>query len=104
MRLPLSPINSSRFLYHPDLRTFTAEVSELSEKFNFSQLLYDDACDMGFEMISAKTGENRVFLLTNHEQDVDGDTRYWEFECYKAEGKNRLVKVEPTIKCMIIND
>ena len=103
MRYPLITICSSKFGYYGKARTFCAEVSDLGD-YNFKQRVYDDALDIGFEMVSEKTGASRVFLLTDGEIDTEGNIQYWIFECYKPVGKNRLELVSPGIKCLIFND
>ena len=43
------------------------------------QLLYDDACDVGFAVESNYTGKVVVYSLNNVVKDVDGDILYWTY-------------------------
>lgn len=47
-------ISTDKFTWDAEKRRFIAEASEL-RKFQFGQV-YDDACDVGFTLVSAHTG------------------------------------------------
>ena len=58
--------------------------------------VYDDACDVGFTLISEDTYEQIVLAIDHEERDADGDVVYWN-----------LVPVKPasaTVRVRIYND
>jgi hypothetical protein len=69
MLLNPAPISSSKF--HFKKNTFTAEASELRD-LKLGRV-YDDACDMGFTIVSEKTGKGVVFVQTEDTVDREGD-------------------------------
>jgi hypothetical protein len=77
MQLEPNPIHSSNFLFSKD--TFIAEASDLQNKFALGRV-YDDACDEGFTIISAKTGKEAVFALAMVKSDGI-DLLSWNFVC-----------------------
>jgi hypothetical protein len=78
MILTSTPISSSRFSFSGN--TFSAEASDFGRAFKLDRV-YDDACDEGFSIVSAKTGNIAVFALYNHEKDAEGDLVKWIFKC-----------------------
>lgn len=80
MLLTNNRVSTERFSYHRDLKTFTAEASDLNHTgCNFLGRLYDDAADVGFCLVSHKTGAVEPFYLDNVDRDREGDVRAWEF-------------------------
>lgn len=82
--------HSSLFMYHPDTNTFTSEASILSHHHvNFLSQAYDDACDVGFLLVSAKTGVAALFTMIDEVRDADRDVKFWEFQpCADAIRRN----------------
>lgn len=78
MKLNIPELNSNLFDYNGD-GVFLAEASELPS--NFIARVYDDACDVGFEMVSAKTGNKALFLLDDIVEDAEGDLLCWNLVC-----------------------
>jgi hypothetical protein len=78
MLLTPTPISSSKFSFKNN--TFVAEASDFGRKLPLGRV-YDDACDEGFSIVSAKTGKIAVFALYNHEEDKEGDLVSWIFKC-----------------------
>jgi hypothetical protein len=62
---------SSKFTWHK--RTGSAELSDF-ESPRVASLVYDDAADVGFFVVSQKTGTKKLFTLL--ERTEDG----WRFE------------------------
>lgn len=89
-----SKISSRLFDYNREAGVFTAEASELP-RFKLSQI-FDDACDEGFAMVSARTGSLAVFVLLNQDDDVNGDILCWNFQCVTPGLKN--------LRAVIFND
>ena len=67
-------------LEHGDKGTqvFVADASTLQVSTPYTKI-YNDACDLGFILMSAKTGNERVVVLEDIEKDVEGDIQAWEF-------------------------
>ena len=96
MLLTPTPVSSKMFNYNAAAQVFTADASDLGRGFNLGQV-YDDACDVGFTIISAKTGKPAVFVETETHYDAnDDDVAVWEFNCVTPGLKN--------LKAMIYND
>lgn len=77
MILQPARISSNNFSYKN--KVFVAEVTALPESFGFGRV-YDDAVDIGFTIVSAKTGKPAVFSLSKTEM-VDEDVAGWFFKC-----------------------
>jgi hypothetical protein len=76
MKLTMTPIPSSLFTYDEPTKTFTTEISDLGRAFRF-QLIYDDARDIGFQMVSTRTGEVVTFYLEGPHFDGEGELTHW---------------------------
>ena len=74
-------------------RVFTAEASSIGHtRFGtmFSQV-FDDACDEGFELTSARTGMKVKMTLAKIHRDREGDLTHWEFIPYHNTSFDKLV-------------
>lgn len=67
-----APISMRQFSYDPSTRTFTGEISSTH---GFGRV-YDDACDEGLTLVSAKTGREVVFVVERTEYR-DGEIVSW---------------------------
>ena len=94
-------INSDKFEYISATETFVAEASELPETFNFTGLVWNDAVDVGFVMISQRTSDKLIFTLKDTDKDADGDTEGWNYIADPAVNNNLIAS---PIKLLIIND
>lgn len=94
-------VSSSRFEFNARIKCFTAEISELPN-FTFGPL-YNDACDIGFVMVSSKTGSLAEFYLRPQvRRDQDNDIVAWEFK-----PTDRAIRANPGLhgaKVVIYND
>jgi hypothetical protein len=72
--------HTNQFTYDKENFTFYGNVSELQGKNPFSRL-YDDAGDVGFQLLSGKTHKMLPFYHSNMIRDDDGDVMFWEFRC-----------------------
>jgi len=85
MILKPSPYYSTdQFIWNKDTRTFSAEASDLHWPVgSLSGLgrVYDDACDVGFTLVSHKTGREIVMVHNDTDSDPDysGGWRVVEF-------------------------
>ena len=86
------PVHSTdRFTFDKATSTFVAFVSDLpSPRFS---AIYDDACDYGFVMRSAKTGTEVVFTMVDEQYNEDNELQVSLFR--SADGK---------FGCSIFND
>lgn len=87
------PISSKRFTFTEN--TFVTEASDIRPHYPFDRV-YDDAADVGFSIVSAKTGNSVVFRHKHTHQDSEGDIVKWEFECVSPNWKH--------LKAEIFND
>jgi hypothetical protein len=96
-------ISSDKFDWQKDNKCFCAEASDLPQNFNFLSQVYDDACDAGFTMVSARTGAEVAFVFSHDDRDSSGEDVYgWNFEpCPYAVRKNPALA---GVTCLIIND
>ncbi len=88
------PVSTARFTYVPGDRLFVAEASDFAGG-PFGRV-YDDACDEGLTLVSARTGRQVVFAVTHIEVDRrEGELLYWDLE--PAPGQARLAGDPGTI-------
>lgn len=62
-------VSTERFTYDPASRIFVAEASDLPRL----SPVYDDACDFGLTLVSAKTGKEVVFQEERNVYDGEGE-------------------------------
>lgn len=74
MILKPCPVSTDRFNYIASDNTFVADASDLN---GFGRV-YDDACDLGVTLVSAKTGREVVFVVTAERRDGEGEILFWE--------------------------
>ena len=72
------PISSSHFSFNKKHKAFTIEASDL-KGFPFDGLLYDDAADGGFVLVSEKTGRSQPYYLERNIYSKDYDLLAQEF-------------------------
>lgn len=96
----MATVSSKNFDWFPERRTFIAEMSELPEHFRFEQV-YPDACDAGFHMLSHRTGQEIVFVMSA--TDMSGeDIAGWRF--VPTRESLRRVPSAAGVSVLIIND
>lgn len=99
--LKVPSIGTERFSWTPESRTFSAEASDFGRDFRPSSL-YDDACDIGFELVSQWTGKRTTWCLTDEIRDGEGELQAWEFK-----PTSEALRVNHTLlgaKVVIFND
>lgn len=74
-------ISTTLFSYDSERRMFVTEDSSL-RGFNPMGQLWDDSCDQGFVMVSAKTGKEVPFYFQSARHD-EYDIQYWDFVSYR---------------------
>lgn len=95
MRLPVTVLNSSLFTYTKKL--FVTEASDLYG-YDTDKRIWDDAADVGFEMLSDRTGKKMIFTFSKTIYDNEGEVIAWEYVPYNVELLNSGVKAH------ILND
>jgi hypothetical protein len=80
---------------------FVAEASDI-KGFTIDQQIYDDACDVGFGIRSAKTGKVVVYYLYNHDEDRDGDVTAWRFKPIEEHVRHNALAAKTEV--IIFND
>lgn len=70
------PIHTSRLNYNARERVFSEEESTIGAPGR----VYDDACDLGYTLVSARTGREVVFAQTFTSRDIGGDVAFWVYE------------------------
>jgi len=72
--------SSRDFSYDKATGTFAAEISSLSRggKLNIWHRAFDDACDQGIDIVSARTGRTVSYVLLDTLKDREGDAVCWE--------------------------
>ena len=93
-------ILSSHFTYTPDPTglggVFSIEMSTLRSLGGIGQV-WTDSCDAGFVIVSAKTGNEAVFVFAHYRCDPQRDIVCWEFKpplsSYNKPGNHRLQHV-----------
>lgn len=74
MLLKPASVSTNRFSYWHGM--FVAEASDLPA---FSRV-WDDACDVGLTLVSARTGREIVCAVDHIERDLEGETRWWDLK------------------------
>jgi len=70
-------VTSEKFNYFPEQRRFVSEISDTG--YGVLQPVYTDGADIGFVMVSAKTGNEKVFVYTDSEVDNEGELIAYHF-------------------------
>ena len=73
MILHPAPVSTRQLTYDAAKNEF---VGDISDTHGFGRV-YDDACDEGLTLVSARTGREVVFVVTRTVRDNDGDVSFW---------------------------
>lgn len=73
MTTDVTPVSTDRFVYDPERRVFSAFASDLPA---FARV-FDDACDVGLSLVSARTGRAVPVTVDGTERDAEGDLLSW---------------------------
>jgi hypothetical protein len=95
----LSPpeISTDLLTWCPEERIFVAEVSCLPVS---PGRVYDDACDVGFTLESARTGRKVVVAEERTERDAEGEILFVDLVPVDARGPVR----SPEFRVRVFND
>lgn len=80
--------DGNKFSYDSSTKTFTSEISTLNPCGQLHKRIWHDSCDVGFFILSPKTGKKMLFIWYNHIQDRDG-----EFQGHKYQSKCGLYHI-----------
>jgi hypothetical protein len=67
-------IGTHLLTWYPSDKLFSAEDSDLPRP----SRVYDDACDLGYTVVSARTGRAVVVVFESVTRDAQGDVLYWD--------------------------
>lgn len=104
MTIICSKYQSTRNLnWQPSTRCFVAEASDLGLGAHDGRV-YDDACDVGFILVSHKTGDAILFVQDG--VDMNGDEiAGWRYKAYMEAGApGKWVPTTKDFTALIIND
>lgn len=87
------PVSTRQFFYSAEHRQFVGEISST----NGLGRVYDDACDEGLTLVSARTGVEVTFVVDHTERSADGELMWW---LLKPVGKGPL----PQVTLILLND
>lgn len=73
MLLKPRPVSTAQFSYFGAAAQFVGEVSST----NGLGRVYDDAADEGLTLVSARTGREVVFVVSEVHFDREGDLTHW---------------------------
>jgi len=93
-------LSSAQFHCGSKRLELVAEISELGPGFRFEQI-YPDSCDLGFTMVSARTGDMVDFVQVGTDKSGEDIAGWW------FEPKPEHVKKNPKVagmRVLIIND
>lgn len=71
--LKSTPVSTDRFTWLPGERLFVAEASDLPEM----SRVFDDACDVGYCLVSAKTQKCMVVAVDDEIRDSENELVCW---------------------------
>lgn len=71
-------VSSTLFIYVKESNALVAEISDIQE--DLFGPLYNDACDQGFVVRSARTGVAVPYYLASTHKDREGDITHWTFQ------------------------
>jgi len=66
-------LSTQLFDYNKKTKTFVAEISDLTFKSSSIGRIYDDACDVGFILVSEKTGEEVIYSFSHYDSTPDNE-------------------------------
>lgn len=90
MILRPAPISTRQFSYDRKRYLFTAEISSTAGLGR----VYDDACDEGLTLVSARTGTEMVFVVEFVSRDAEGDILFWYLRPVSNSTRNRSLRIK----------
>ena len=92
----MAHLSTRNFHWQKLPRSFFAEISELPNKTIPLKRIFQDACDVGFTLVSEWTGQEMDFYMNEEKRDRNNDVIAWEFL--------PVIKGGPVTKVVILND
>jgi hypothetical protein len=76
--LPTPTISTKRFFYDRPSNQFSIDASDMGKDFEMGQA-YDDSADVGFTLVSAKTGREVRLVQSHVEINKDRELLYEDY-------------------------
>lgn len=96
---------SHLFTVYPERKEMAAYASDLCANHSTGEVarqVYDDACDIGFVIVSGPTGKEATFAQDNTRRDGEGDIIAWTY--VPTRGTLRKLPQLNGWKVTVIND
>jgi hypothetical protein len=93
-----APVSTDQFTWVPADKMFVAEASSL-QRF---ERVWNDSCDTGLTLVSARTGEAVTFTVHHIEIDNEGDLLYWDL--VPATNLAAIVRGAEHVRVRVFND
>lgn len=87
----MSHHSSNSFHFNKNDNVMSVEASDLARP--MMRQIYADACDLGFTVISARTGREEDFRVCDETRDNENDLLYWTLEPVDRNLRNTGLKV-----------
>jgi hypothetical protein len=84
-----NPVNSTRFLWHAETRTYSIDMSDLG---GFGRV-FDDAADEGITLVERFGLGEVVCIVEAPVKDNEGDIRYWTLRPVRYNGRPFTITV-----------
>jgi hypothetical protein len=79
-------LSTRDFNWQKETRCFVTEASDLGIRTPHDGRVYDDACDVGFILVSHKTGEAVLFVQDGVDHDGDDGIAGWRYKAVQQRG------------------
>lgn len=90
------PTNFPSMSYNAKTRTFAIEDSMLCHSKIIPSRVWNDACDVGYTLVSHRTGKEVAMAMDDVLRDADGDIQAWVYKSVWPKGMD--------IKLTVYND
>lgn len=91
-------VGTDQFTWVPADKMFVAEASSLPR----FERVWNDSCDEGLTIVSARTGEAVTFTVHHTEIDDEGDLLYWDL--VPAANLAAIVRGAEHVRVRVYND
>ncbi len=99
MSIIAKPISTKYFTFVKATGNFAGEISELPQ--DIFEQIYDDACDVGFYLVSEKTGEKILYSLYYTQRNEENEVESWLFKPCRFDKKHMHLA---NMKVVVFND
>lgn len=99
MILKPTPISTSRLTWCPRDREFVTDASLLDHQGLRPSRVYDDACDVGYTLVSHRTGKELVVAHDDTVKNREGEVVAWVYRPVRRSGG-----LDASISLHVLND